>query len=375
MKLEVTKLELIKLKRLLKKYKKQNYKKTNETKLITMGSYSSIDISYLAINRFINEEFFYSLNRAKENIQSIKPIKLIIDNIEYHNIDYDKIDSEIRLTINKLGDINVLESLYQLLNEINIFNKETVPIKSELSNWDSIRKVLKFYKHNIKDYYTILNGLMSYDRIHFNFGRCIEDITYYEPITNKYFIRISDKKTIFRNVILSHEFMHVVLSNKKENSFSSETKPILAEKLCINELIKDNSSIYNNLYLNRINDTFDKICKIKYIYEFLESYNIEKNRITKEKIEAYMIKNNIPISQMLAIFEWFKYDNLVSCLEYIYGDIVSNIMFQTYNGSMSDIGKYYINGNTPKDMISKFKRNNYALEYNNFTKSIKEKIK
>ena len=50
-------------------------------------------------------------------------------------------------------------------------------------------------------------------------------------------------------------------------------------------------------------------------------------------------------------------------------------MFHAYNGSMSDIGKYYINGNTPKDMISKFKRNNYALEYNNFTKSIKEKIK
>ena len=88
-----------------------------------------------------------------------------------------------------------------------------------------------------------------------------------------------------------------------------------------------------------------------------------------------MIKNNIPISQMLAIFEWLKYDNLVACLEYIYGDIVSNIMFQTYNGSMSDIWKYYINGNTPKDMISKFKRNNYTLEYNNFTKSIKEKIK
>ena len=237
MKLEVTKLELIKLKRLLKKYKKQNYKKTNETKLITMESYSSIDISYLAINRFINEEFFYSLNRAKENIQSIKPIKLMLDKIEYHNINYDKIDSEIRLTINKLGDINVLESLYQLLNEINIFNKEPFPIKSNLSNWDSIRKVLNFYKHNIKDYYPILNGLMSYDRIHFNFGRCIEDITYYEPITNKYFIRISDKKTIFRNVILSHEFMHVVLSNKKENSFSIETKPILAEKLLIVNLI------------------------------------------------------------------------------------------------------------------------------------------
>ena len=147
MKLEVTKLELIKLKRLLKKYKKQNYKKTNETKLITMGSYNSIDISYLAINRFINEEFFYSLNRAKEDIQSIKPIKLIIDNIEYHNINYDKIDSEIRLTINKLGGINVLESLYQLLNEINIFNKELFPIKSNLSNWDSIRKILGIYQN------------------------------------------------------------------------------------------------------------------------------------------------------------------------------------------------------------------------------------
>ena len=103
--------------------------------------------------------------------------------------------------------------------------------------------------------------------------------------------------------------MHVVLSNKKENSFSSETKPILAEKLCINELIKDNSSIYNNLYLNRINYTFDKICKIKYIYEFLESYNIEKNRITKEKIEELKLpgidfietqKRNYPYGRFLS---------------------------------------------------------------------------
>ena len=74
MKLEVTKLELIKLKRLLKKYKKQNYKKTNETKLITMESYSSIDISYLAINRFINEEFFYSLNRAKKIFKALNQL-------------------------------------------------------------------------------------------------------------------------------------------------------------------------------------------------------------------------------------------------------------------------------------------------------------
>ena len=72
---------------------------------------------------------------------------------------------------------------------------------------------------------------------------------------------------------------------------------------------------------NEYNALFDSIQE-NYVYREMLKY-------AKEKIEAYMIKNNIPISQMLAIFEWLKYDNLVSCLEYIYGDIVSNIMFHT----------------------------------------------
>lgn len=370
MKIEVTKLELIKLKTLLKKYKKNNLKKNNGSKLVTMG-YNSVDISYLAINKFINEEVFYVLTKMKHSIEHIGPIKMFMDNIEYNTLNYNEIDNSVRLMLEKIGGMEVLSFLYDLLDNINTVEGSNFFIKSDLTNWDSIRKVLNFYKNNIKDYYFILNKLMTYNHIRINYGKTCEDVTFHEPITNTYFLRINDDKSIFKNVILSHEFMHVILSKQQEHFLFSETKPIMAEKLYIKSLIQENNTMYNGLYFNRINDTFDKIYKLKCIYEFLKSYDIENNHITKENIDSYRKTNNISVSQILDVFASLNYNEVIGSLEYIYGDIVSNMMFQNYDGVMSNIEKYHINDNNIKDIFLKMKKTNYIEEYNSFIKSIK----
>lgn len=376
MKLEVTKLELIKLKKRLKKYKKINFDKKRDTKLITMGSYNSVDISYLAINRFIKEEFFYSLIKAKNTFLNTKPIRLISDTFIFHSLDYEKIDENIRLTINKFGGIETFSYIYEILNEINIDYVDFSLERSKQTNWESIRDVLNFYKRNLRNNYTILNDLMAYNRIYFNFGKCFDNITYYDPITNRYFLRIEDNKTILKNVILAHELMHILLTKDKTNNIlSDEVKPIVAEKIYIKELSEDFTNDNRKLYFVRNNDTNDKIRKLKYICEFLLKYNIQSNKITKNKIEDYMIENNMIIQQILAIFEWIKYENILSSLEYIYSDVVSTIIVQSFNKDVLNMDKYFIKGNIIEDIIKKLKNSGYIGEYNNFTKNIKEKIK
>lgn len=367
MKLEVTKLELIKLRSLLKKYKKSNSK--------NVSFLNNAHISYLAINQILNDDLFHSLYMVKKGITQIKPIELLIDKSVYQNLNFNKIDSDIRKMIDKIGGMNNLTIIYDILSKIDIYNENIGHIKTTLENSESIREVLNFYKHNLRDYYLILNDLMNYYRIRFKFSKNINSMTYYETITNRYFIRINNDNTILRNIILSHEFMHVAITNKDDNTLFSETKPIIAEKLYINSLIKDNNYMYNSLYFNRINDTSDKVFKYKYIYEFLTSFDIENNFITKVNIDKYINKHNINISQILAIFEWIKYDEIIASMGYIYSDILSNIMIKQYNGDIFKINKYIINSNNITDICLNFYNEGYIKEYNNFTKTIKEKIK
>lgn len=366
MSIEVTKLELIKLKYFLKKYKKYN-----NLNFSNIRSYSPVDISYSTINRFINEDVFCLLIKLWHNIEQITPFKSIIDSIDYNTLNYNEIDNNIRLMLEKIDGVETFKIIYEILNDIDIVPCDDPFIKSDLTNWESIRKVLKFYKRDIKEYYSILNNLMIYNRIRINTSEFCENNNFYESITNTYFLRINDNNSLLKNIILSREFMHIVLSNKKEKLILNEAKPIMAEKLYIKSLINDNSCIYNRLYFYRINDTFNRVYILKSIYEFLTSYDIENTCITKENIDNYRINNNISISQILSILKNINYDQIIESLEYIFSDIVSNIMFQNYNGIMSDIEKYPIYDDNIKSILLKIKKANYIEEYNSFIKSIK----